>query len=129
METIRTIHAIFGERVLPLLIVLAAIWFVVAWKPDAPPNIVARIFPVLVDIQATLGIIYWLFGIATGESAHFLSFPFILHPILGIIAAGVAHLATRPRGLVAGLGRWSPLVPLGILLLIVVGNAYLARAG
>jgi hypothetical protein len=128
METIRTIHAIFGERVLPLLIVLAAIWFVATWTPNAPPNIVARIFPVLVDIQVALGIIFWVFGIATGESARFLGFPFILHPILGIIAAGVAHLAMRPRGRIAGLGRWSPLVPLVVLLLIVVGNAYLARA-
>jgi len=129
METIRTIHAIFGERVLPLLIVLAAIWFVVTWKPNAPPNIVTRIFPVLVDIQVTLGIIFWVYSIVTGESARFLGFPFILHPILGVIAAGVAHMATRPRGRISRLGRWSPLVPLGILLVIVVGNAYLARAG
>ena len=55
MNVLFTIHQIWGERVLPLLIVLAAIWFTVTWKPDAPASTVARLFPVLVDIQVLLG--------------------------------------------------------------------------
>ena len=128
MDIIRTIHAFFGERLLPLLIVLAAIWFVATWKPDTRPNLVARLFPVLVDIQVALGLIYFIYGLVTGAAARFLAFPFILHPIIGLLAAGVAHSTVRPRGRVARLGRWAPLVPLALLLVMVIGNVMLGRA-
>lgn len=126
MNIILSIHRIFGEMVLPLLIVIAAIWFTVTWKPGARPNRVARLFPVLVDIQTTLGIIFWVFGLLTGLSAQYLAFPFILHPILGLIAAGVAHMAVGKRGPFAPLGRWAPLAALALLLVLVVGNVMIA---
>jgi hypothetical protein len=66
MEILKTIHMIFGERVLPLLIVIAAIWFTIAWKPGSPTNRAARLFPVLVDIQFALGLITWIVGIVRG---------------------------------------------------------------
>lgn len=128
MSTLFAIHGFLGERLLPLLIVLAAIWLVVRWRPDPQPDLVARLFPVLVDIQVALGIIYFVYGLVTGAGARYLTFPFILHPILGILAAGVAHMAVRPRGFAAGMGRWAPLVPLALLLVLVIGNVVLARA-
>src|ERR671939_490755 len=115
MQIIYTIHLILGERVLPVLIVLAAIWFTVTWRPDRRPDLAARLFPVLVDIQVTLGLIYWIYGIASGKPGY-LAFPFLLHPVLGILAAGVAHMGLRPRGPFSGLGRWAPLVSLALLL-------------
>jgi heme/copper-type cytochrome/quinol oxidase subunit 4 len=125
MSVLSTVHQIFGERVLPLLIVLAAIWFTVTWKPDAPPTMVARLFPVLVDIQVTLGIIYWLYLLIDGNP-RMLSFPFILHPLIGLIAAGVAHMAIK-GGPFRRLGRWAPLAALSVLLVLVIANVMLAQ--
>ena len=125
MGVIFTIHQMLGERVLPLLIVLAAIWFTVTWKPDAPATIITRLFPVLVDIQVTLGIIYWLYLLITGNP-RMLSFPFILHPLLGLVAAGVAHRAAK-GGPFRRLGRWAPLAALAVLLVLVIVNVVLAK--
>jgi phosphate/sulfate permease len=125
MTVLFTIHQILGERVLPLLIVIAAIWFTVTWKPDAPVSTVARLFPVLVDIQVTLGIIYWLYQLI-GGNARMLSFPFILHPLIGLIAAGVAHMAIK-GGPFRRLGRWAPLASLLVLLVLVIANVMLAK--
>jgi hypothetical protein len=125
MSVLFTIHQIFGERVLPLLIVLAAIWFTVTWKPDTPPNVVARLFPVLVDIQVTLGLIYWVY-LLIGGNTRMLSFPFILHPLFGLLAAGVAHMAIK-GGPFRRLGRWAPLAALLVLLVLVIVNVMLAK--
>jgi hypothetical protein len=130
MDVIIAIHRVFGQMVLPLLIVVAAIWFTISWKPDTPPTTVARLFPVLVDLQVTLGLIYFVYRLALGagvteKGGSYLGFPFLLHPILGILAAGVAHMAVK-GGPLRGLGRWGALASLGLLLLIVVGNVLLA---
>jgi hypothetical protein len=125
MNVLFTIHQIFGERVLPLLIVLAAIWFTVTWKPDTPPNMVARLFPVLVDIQVALGLIYWVYLLIDGNM-RMLSFPFILHPLFGLLAAGVAHMAIK-GGPFHRLGRWAPLAGLLVLLVLVVVNVMLGQ--
>ena len=125
MTVLLTIHQILGERVLPPLIVLAAIWFTVAWKPGAPASTIARLFPVLVDIQVTLGIVYWLY-LLIGGNARMLSFPFILHPLFGLIAAGVAHMAIK-GGPFRRLGRWAPLASLLVLLVLVIANIMLGK--
>lgn len=125
MDVIFQIHSIFGEMVLPVLIVLAAIYLTVTYKPDAPRSPVARFFPVLVDIQVTLGIIYWIYLLVSTSGptqAQYLGFPFILHPIIGLIAAGLAHMATGPRNPMRSLGRWAPLASLAVLLVLVVSN-------
>ncbi len=129
MGFVYTVHAIFGERILPLLIVVAAIWFTVTWTPNTARTLPARIFPILVDIQATLGIIFWLYGIIGLERNYYLAFPFILHPLLGILAAVVAHVSLRPRGAIRNLGRWAPLAALGVLLLLVLSGIIVAHPG
>ena len=125
MDVLFDIHKIFGERVLPLLIVLAAIWFTVTWKPDAPPSPIARLFPILVGIQVLLGIIYWLY-LLIGGNMLMLSFPFILHPLIGIIAAGFAQMVVK-GGPFRRLGRWAPLAALLVLLVLVIANVMLAK--
>ena len=127
MGFIYTVHDIFGERILPLLIVAAAIWFTVTWKPNTARTLPARMFPILVDVQATLGIILWLYGIIGAGRSYYLAFPFILHPVLGILAAVVAHVSLRPQGAVRNLGRWAPLAALTVLLLLVLSGIIVAR--
>jgi hypothetical protein len=128
MGFIIRLHSILGEMVLPLVIVAVAIWLTVSWKPNVAGHPVAtRLFPVLVDIQVTLGIIIYIYRIVQGLPGM-LSFPFILHPILGILAAGVAHMAVKPNGPARSLGRWAPLAVLGILLVIVLTNVFIAMS-
>ncbi|ABY34693.1 MAG TPA: hypothetical protein DEF43_09340 [Chloroflexus aurantiacus] len=123
--TIRSIHAIFGREVLSVLIVAAAIYLAFTYRPNAPRSPVARIFPVLIDIQVTLGLIYWLVGIFAGVD-YFLSFPFILHPLLGFATAVVAHLLIGARSPFARLGRWAAPSALGIILVLVLSNVMIA---
>lgn len=125
MGILYQIHGIFGERVLPLLIVAAAVYMIVTWKPDGQPGAVARAFPILVDVQVTLGLLLFVWGLVQGNSAY-LTLPFLLHPILGIAAAFIAHRAVKPRGIFGNLGRWTPLASLALLLAIVVGNIVVA---
>jgi hypothetical protein len=125
MGLIKTIHGVFGEMVLPLLIVAAAIYLTVTYKPGATRGPVARIFPVLVDIQVTLGIILWvylLFSTSGPTQASYFGFPFILHPIIGILAAGLAHAAVGPKNPLRNLGRYAPLASLAVLLVLVISN-------
>jgi len=125
MDLIKTIHGVFGEMVLPLLIVVAAIYLTVTYKAGAPRGAVARIFPVLVDIQVTLGIILWiylLFSTSGPTQAAYLGFPFILHPLIGILAAGLAHMAVGVKNPLRSLGRYAPLASLAVLLVLVISN-------
>jgi hypothetical protein len=124
MGIVFTIHRIIGEMILPLLIIIVAIWLVVTWKPGVPPHRLVRLLPILIDIQVTLGLIFFIFGLING--AQYLSFPFILHPIIGILAAGFAHRSVRPNGPARAMGRWAPLATLGVLLLMVIGNVTIA---
>lgn len=125
MDTLRLIHAVIGERILPLLIVLTAIYLTIIWKPDAQSNPVARFFPVLIDIQVTLGLLYFVYLLFAGGGGRVLSFPFLLHPLIGFIAAGFGHAALKPGGPLRGLGRWSALVACLVLLVLVVINIVL----
>ena len=93
MNAILTIHQLIGERVLPILIVLTAIWLTVRWRPAAEPDVVARFFPLLINAQVLLGLVYFVYRIASGAAANLLTFPFLLHPVLGFLAAGIAHTA------------------------------------
>jgi hypothetical protein len=127
MGLVFTIHQMFGERILPILIVLVAIWLTVTWKPGAAPHPAVRIFPVLVDIQATLGLIFFIFSLINGRS-DYLTFPFLLHPLFGVVAAGVAHMSVRPDGPARALGRWASLATLGVLLVLVIANIVIARS-
>lgn len=138
MDWVYSFHAIFGERVLPLLIMLAAIWFTITWKPPVAGerSLPARIFPQLVTLQFTLGLAYWFYGIfALGQAGRYLGFPFILHPILGLLAVLMAHWAVTSKPernpitrALARLGRWSVLASMLILLVLVVAGTLLGRA-
>jgi hypothetical protein len=81
----------------------------------------------LVDIQATLGILYFIYMLMIGGGAKLFSFPFILHPILGLVAAGIGHMAVG-KGPFARLGRWAPLAGLAVLLVLVLINVMIAIA-
>ncbi|HNP87154.1 MAG TPA: hypothetical protein PKK78_13490 [Kouleothrix sp.] len=125
MTILQTLHRILGEMVLPLLTLIVAIWLTVSWKPNGTANPVARFFPMLVDLQVLLGILYYVF-LLVGGNQKMLSFPFILHPVFGLIATFVAHRAVKGNGLFPNLGRWSPLASLGILLVLVLANVMLS---
>lgn len=128
MDIIYQTHSIFGEMILPVLIVVAAIYLTATYKSDGPRTPIARAFPILVDLQVGLGILLWVLKIVTipGAAGYYLGFPFILHPILGIVAAGLAHMAVGASNPLRSLGRWAPLASLAVLLLLVVSNVLIA---
>jgi hypothetical protein len=73
-----------------------------------------------------LGLTFWIYMIVMGAGAYYLAFPFLLHPILGLLAALVAQQAVRQNSLAARLGRWAPLATLGLLLTIVLAAGTVA---
>ena len=123
------IHSIFGEMILPVLIVAAALYLTITYKVDAPQTLIARLFPFLVDLQIGLGLLLWVMKLLGPLSAlgYYQGFPFIMHPVLGLLAMGLGHLAMDERNPVRSFRRWAPLASLGVLLLLVVGNALLVR--
>ncbi len=122
-DAIIVFHTIFGERVLPVLIIAAAIWFTVSWKPDAGRTLPGRLFVWLIALQVVLGFVQWMYGLIVGRP-HYLGFPFILHPLLGLLAVSLAPLAVyeRPGSKLSRLGRWKPLLLLALILVIVTGS-------
>ncbi len=128
MDALLTIHRLIGMMVLPLVIILAAIWLTLRWRAGAEPDAVARFFPILVDIQVLLGLIYFIYRIAIGAAGNLLTFPFLLHPLLGFAAAVVAHRSLRPGSYATRFGRWGPLLALALLLIIVIANVAIAMS-
>ena len=127
MSYVFLIHRIVGSMVLPLLLLVAAIWFTIAWKPTTWPTQPARAFRVLVGLQGLLGLVYWIFQLVMGGAGYYLAFPFVLHPLVGIAAVAAAQLLVRPNGLSERLGRWTPLVSFVSILVLVVGAVIIAN--
>ncbi|RRR65956.1 MAG: hypothetical protein EI684_21665 [Candidatus Viridilinea halotolerans] len=127
MQWINYIHALFGRDILSVLIIGLAIYLTVRYRNESfPRNGFTRAFPVLVDIQVALGIIYWIFLLFVSPiSTVYLGFPFILHPVLGLLAAGLAHMAVSPRMPLRQMGRWAPMASLGVMLVLVLANAFI----
>ena len=127
MSYIFMAHRIVGSMVLPLLLLLAAIWFTATWKPSTWPSrsgtpvsradrpaILAR--PGLLDRSDR-----------AGGAAYYLAFPFLLHPIAGLIATVVAQLLVRPNAISARLGRWTPLLSFVSILVLVMGAVFIVN--
>lgn len=126
MQIIYQIHNLFGERVLPVLIVVALVWLAVSWGPEVSRrHIAARLLPILIDIHVTLGLVMFIIGTATGR-VDYLQFPFLLHPMVGLATAGYGHMAVKGVPF-RRLGRWSVVASLVLLLLLILLNIVLAK--
>lgn len=121
MFTLYRIHSLFGEMILPILILIALIWGAVAWKAGGATGKVLRLLAVLVDIQFLLGLIWWIYGLAEGfgKNRGEGSFPFLFHPILGLLAVGCAHIAARKETKRAVVGTSFVLLALVIAAILV----------
>jgi hypothetical protein len=126
MQIIYQIHNLFGERVLPVLVVAALVWLAVSWRPAATgKHVAARVLPILIDLHVTLGLIMFILGTATGR-VDYLAFPFLLHPVLGLVTAGYGHVAVRGVPF-RRFGRWSVVASMALLLLLILLNIVLAK--
>jgi len=126
MQIIYQIHNLFGERVLPVLVVAALVWLAVAWRPAATGrHVAARVLPILIDFHVTLGLVMFVLGAALGNVTY-LKFPFLLHPVLGLVTAGYGHVAVRGVPF-RRFGRWSVAASMLLLLLLVLLNIVVAK--
>lgn len=123
--TILQIHYVLGMMILPLLIVGTGVWLTVTWKPDRGRTVIGRIFVWSVAVQFVLGFIIWSYGLIGGNQLY-LSWPFILHPLLGLLAVGLASAAVyqRPSSPLRKLGRWAPLAAMVVLFLLVTASIW-----
>jgi hypothetical protein len=124
MQTVYLIHNLFGERVLPVLVLAALVWLAVSWRPDASKHIAARALPVLIDLHVTLGLVIFVLGASLGQP--YFVFPFLLHPLVGLLTAGYGHVAVRGVPF-RRLGRWSVVASMGLLLVLIILNIVLAK--
>lgn len=126
MQFIYQIHNLFGERVLPVLVLVALVWLAVSWRPAATGrHMAARLLPILIDLHVTLGLVMFIVGTAVGNLAY-LTFPFLLHPVVGLLTAGYGHAAVRGVPF-RRLGRWSVPASMVLLLLLILLNIVLAK--
>lgn len=125
MDVVFTIHRMFGERVLTVLILVGMIYLAATWKADNESPAIGRILAVLVDLQVTLGLILYGMGMMQG-----IAFPSqaYTHAAMGVLAAGVAHMAAKNPPFLAKLGRFSPVVGFGATLALMLGGVVLGRA-
>lgn len=123
LNLLRQIHAIFGREVMTMLILIISIVLTVTYKPNVRSPL-AALLPGLVHLQATIGVIYWAILVLSG-AAYYFSFPFILHPLLGLVAAVVAQILGGKRSPIAGLGKWAPLTTGLIVLVLALVNAFI----
>jgi hypothetical protein len=74
----------------------------------------------MIGLQFLLGLAYWVAQLLAGAGAYYLAFPFLLHPLMGLLATVLTQIMMRPVGPFARLGRWAPLAAFGISLLLVM---------
>lgn len=124
MDVVFTLHRMFGERVLTVLFVLGIIYLAATWKADNQRPAVGRIMAVLVDLQVALGLV--LYGLQLSAGRAFPSQVFI-HAAMGVLAAGVAHMAAKNPPFLAKLGRFSPVAGFGLSLILILVAVMLGR--
>lgn len=122
MDILFIVHSIF-RWVVVLFGLVALVKFAIGWLGKGQfgqfDNRLTRIFPIVVDIQVTLGLILLIWGGLAGEG-----FPShrIVHGVVMIVAAFVVHLMARWEDKPDGVRfRNRFLVVLGTLVLIFIG--------
>jgi hypothetical protein len=131
MIVVYNVHRVFGEMILPLLVLAAGLAFVLRGgaQPTGPPA--ARILAVLIDIQVTLGLVWWIYSFEAGFALpRGLASPaFFLHPLLGLATAGFGHMSIGSRSPFLRKGRVGRAAAVGILLLLVVATIFAGKLG
>jgi len=129
MIAILEIHKILGEMILPVLIIAAAVVAPILWSPDQGRSPWMRVLAVLIDVQVTLGLVWWIYSFDAGFalSRGLGSAAFLLHPLLGFATAGFGHVAASARSPFRKLGRRGLVVSALVVLLLAVLTILAAR--
>jgi uncharacterized membrane protein YphA (DoxX/SURF4 family) len=122
MDILLVIHSIF-RWVVVLAGLVALVKFAIGWLGNREfsqfDDRLSRVFPILVDIQVTLGIILLIWGTLAGEG---LPLSRVEHAVIMLVVAFVAHMTARWGDAPDAIRfRNRFLVVLGTLLLIFVG--------
>jgi hypothetical protein len=123
MQIIDTIHRYLGELMLLIAllgVILAIIGLVRKKAWNKPEDIFGMIFAGLLDLQALLGLINWVYRLINGAP---LSLAYILHPLFMIAAVVVVHASRKWRTMPVPIRHRAQLAAYGLsLVLIFVGR-------
>ncbi len=124
MDIVLKLHQIFGERILTLVIVLGIIYLAATWKADNERPVIGRILAVLVDLQVALGLIVYGLSFSLPRVSPGM---ILVHAAMGVLAAGVAHMAAKNPPFLAKMGRFSPVAGFGLALILILAAVLLGR--
>jgi hypothetical protein len=129
MIAVFIVHRILGEMILPVLIIAAAVVAPILWNPDQPRSPWMRVLAILIDIQVTLGLIWWIYAFDAGFAIPrgLASVRFLLHPLLGFATAGFGHAAASARSPFRKLGRRGLVASALLVLFLAVLTILAAR--
>lgn len=129
MNIVSTIHRFLGETLLLLAlvgIILAIIGLVRKKEQAKIENVFGIAYAGLLDLQALLGIVQFVYILIVTGPALALS-RFILHPILMLLAVVVVHGSRSRRSAAPPARHWAQLIAYGLsLILIFAGRMILA---
>jgi heme A synthase len=129
MEAIKLIHRILGETLLLIALVgviLAIVGLVRKRALEKPERIFGLVYAGLLDLQALLGLIQFIYLLTIAGTALITS-AFILHPILMILAVVVVHASRAWRNSPVPVRHRAQLAAYGLsLVLVLAGRMILA---
>lgn len=121
MDVIRLIHRILGETLLLIAligVIMAIVGLVRKKVLEKPENIFGMVYAGLLDLQALLGLIQFIW-LLTKTGTSLLTSAFILHPILMILAVVVVHASRVWRSSPIPIRHRAQLVAYGLSLILV----------
>jgi hypothetical protein len=124
MQIINTIHRYLGELMLLIAligVILAIVGLVRKKAWNRPEDLFGMVFAGLLDLQALLGIISWVYILV--NVGRILSLAYILHPLFMIAAVVVVHASRKWRTMPVPVRHRAQLIAYGLsLVLIFVGR-------
>jgi hypothetical protein len=124
MTIIRPVHRYLGEALLLVAlagVILALIGLVRKEKLARAENLFGMAYAGLLDLQALLGLVQFLYLLVQGGTG-LVSSLFIVHPVLMVLALMVVHASREWRDREMPVRHRAQLVSYGLSLLLILGG-------
>jgi hypothetical protein len=129
MDVVSLIHRFLGETMLLIAlagVILAIVGLVRKKEMEKAENVFGAVYAGLLDLQALLGLVQFVYILVVGGTG-LLTFRFILHPVLMILAVVVVHASRSWRHGPIPIRHRAQLIAYGLsLVLIFAGRMMVA---